>query len=233
MSTDSTQTRVRARIAVAAASITACALYGRAKLLGWGATDEEIASALPGDDLIGHPNVSSTRAITIRRSPGEVWPWIAQLGQGRSGFYSYDFLENLVGCDIHSADRVVLEWQQIQVGDEVHLAPKVGLKVALVEPGHALVLQGSVPLGSAPTYDSTWTFVLREAPDGTTRLLSRERYSYKRWWARLIVEPTEALSFVMSRKMLRGIRDRVERDDLSSRPDEHIDQKELHHVGIH
>jgi hypothetical protein len=213
--------------------MAACAFYGRAKLLGWGASDEEIAASLPGDDLIGDPNLSSTRAITVRRSPDIVWPWIAQIGQKRGGFYSYDFLENLVGCDIHSADRVVPEWQQIQVGDEVHLAPRVALKVVLVEPGHALVLQGSVPLASAPPYESTWAFVLCEAPDGTTRLLSRERYGYKRWWAPLIIEPTAFMSFVMSRKMLHGIRDRAERNALSlSPPDEHVEQKELHRVDI-
>src|SRR6202051_3997020 len=111
-----TQTKTRAAaIAVAASgSIAALALVGRSRLLRWGATDEEIAAAQPGDELIGDAKVTATRAITIRRSPDVVWPWVAQLGQGRGGFYSYDFLENLVGCDIHSADRVVSEWQQVQ-----------------------------------------------------------------------------------------------------------------------
>jgi hypothetical protein len=176
----------------------------------WGASDEEVAGSLPGDELIGDPNVRATRAITVRRSPDAVWPWIAQLGQGRGGFYSYDFLENLVGCDMHSADRVVPEWQQVGVGDEVRLAPKAALHVAIVKLGRALVLQGSVPLGHTPPFEFTWAFVLSEQPDGTTRLLSRERYSYTRWWAPLVVEPTQALSFLMSRKMLLGIRDRAE-----------------------
>jgi hypothetical protein len=206
-------------VPVAACVVAGWVFFGRAKLLGWGASDEEIAGALPGDDLIADPDISATRAITVRRSPDLVWPWIAQLGQGRGGFYSYDFLENLVGCDIHSADSVVAEWQQVQVGDEVRLAPKAALEVALVEPGHALVLRGSVPLGSTPPFDFTWAFVLREAPDRTTRLLTRERYSYKRWWTRLVVEPTEVISFVMSRKMLRGIRARAERGSLLPSPD--------------
>src|ERR1700693_4460803 len=137
-----TQTKTRAAaIAVAASgSIAAWALIGRTRLLRWGATDEEIAAAHPGDDLIGDANVTATRAITIRRSPDVVWPWIAQLGQGRGGFYSYDFLENLVGCDIHSANSVVARWQQVQVGDDVRLAPNAALEVALAEPGHTLVL---------------------------------------------------------------------------------------------
>jgi hypothetical protein len=140
-----------------------------------------------------------------------VWPWIAQLGQGRGGFYSYDFLENLVGCDIHSADRIESEWQDVGVGDQVRLAPKVGLAVAFLERGRSLVLRGGIPVGNtAPPYDFTWAFVLRDEPDGTTRLLVRERYAYTRSWAWLLVEPAEAVSFVMSRKMLRGLRNRTE-----------------------
>jgi hypothetical protein len=208
------------------------ALIGRTRLLRWGATDEEIAASQPGDDLIRDANVSATRAITIRRSPELVWPWIAQLGQGRGGFYSYDFLENLVGFDIHSADRVVPEWQQLEVGDEVRLAPAAGLKVAIVEPGRALVIQGSLPIARTPPFDSTWAFVLCEQPDGTTRLLSRERYGYRRWWAPFVVEPTQAISFVMSRKMLLGIRDRAEGDSLfPALTGESVAHKELHGVG--
>jgi hypothetical protein len=204
-----TRTRSGA-FAIAVAVGGALALAGRTRFLRWGATNEEIAASQPGDDLISDANVTATRAISIRRSPDLVWPWIAQLGQGRGGFYSYDFLENLVGFDIHSADHVVPAWQQLEVGDEVRLAATVGLKAAIVEPGRALVLQGQLPLARRPPFDSTWAFIVCEQPDGTTRLLSRERYGYKRWWAPLVVEPTQAISFVMSRKMLLGIRDRAE-----------------------
>jgi hypothetical protein len=204
-----TRTRSGA-FAIAVAVGGALVLAGRTRFLRWGATNEEIAASQPGDDLISDANVTATRAISIRRSPDLVWPWIAQLGQGRGGFYSYDFLENLVGFDIHSADHVVPAWQQLEVGDEVRLAATVGLKAAIVEPGRALVLQGQLPLARRPPFDSTWAFIVCEQPDGTTRLLSRERYGYKRWWAPLVVEPTQAISFVMSRKMLLGIRDRAE-----------------------
>jgi hypothetical protein len=142
----------------------------------------------------------------------QVWPWIAQLGQGRGGFYSYDALENLVGCDIHSADRVVPEWQDLKVGDQVHLHPEVELGVAVVEPCRALVLRGGVPMGAVPPpYDFTWAFVVGEQPDGTTRLLVRERYTYTQRWAPFLVEPVAVVAFVMSQRMLRGIRDRAER----------------------
>jgi hypothetical protein len=184
----------------------------RFRYLTWGATDQEVGDPLAGDDLISNVDMVATRAIAIRASPDRVWPWIAQLGQGRGGFYSYDWLENLVGCDIHSSDRILPEWQDIEVGAEIRLAPQVGLVVAFVEHGRSLVLRGGIPMGKrAAPYDFTWAFTLREEPDETTRLLVRERYVYTRAWARLIVEPTEVLSFVMSQKMLRGIRDRAER----------------------
>jgi hypothetical protein len=171
-----------------------------------------VSDFLPGDDLIPNADMIATRAITIRAGAEHVWPWIAQLGQGRGGFYSYDRLENLVGCNIHSSDRILLELQDIKVGDEIRLAPQVGLLVAFVEQGRSLVLRGGIPMGKrAAPYDFPWAFALREEPGETTRLLVRERYVYTRAWARLIVEPTELLSFAMSQKMLRGIRDRAER----------------------
>jgi hypothetical protein len=186
-------------------------LAARRRQLSWGATEEESKGPLPGDGLIQNADLTATRAITIRAAAAQVWPWIAQLGQGRGGFYSYDFLENLVGCDIHSADRIAPEWQDVEVGDEVRFAPEVGLAVASLEQGRSLVLRGGVPIGNTPPpYDFTWAFVLRDGPDKSTRLLVRERYAYKHPWARLIVEPTEMLSFVMSQKMLRGIRSRAE-----------------------
>jgi hypothetical protein len=193
-------------------AVAAYIRFARPRQLRWGATDQESGRSLPGDDLIDNPDLTATRAITVGTSAEQVWPWIAQLGQGRGGFYSYDALENLVGCDIHSADQIVPEWQAITVGDQVKLHPEVGLGVAMVEQGRALVLRGGVPMGAAPPpYDFTWAFVVREQPDGTTRLLVRERYAYIQQWAPLLVEPVAAVSFMMSQRMLRGIRDRAER----------------------
>jgi hypothetical protein len=179
--------------------------------LRWGATGQEADGCLPGDDIIATPDLTATRAITIDTPIGQVWPWIAQLGQGRGGFYSYDFLENLVGCDIHSANRIMPAWQDISPGDQIRLAPQVALAVALVERGKSLVLRGGVSTGAiSPPYDFTWAFVVNDEPDGTTRLIVRERYAYTRPWAQFLVETVETVSFVMTQKMLRGIRDRVE-----------------------
>jgi hypothetical protein len=157
-------------------------------------------------------DVSATRAITIVAAADAVWPWIAQLGQGRGGFYSYDWLENLVpGVHIHNADHIVAQWQHLEVGADVRLAPEVPLQVAALEPGRALVLRGSVPMGKIPEpYDFTWAFVLVPQANGTTRLIVRERYAYSRRWGGLIVQPAALVSCLMTPKMLRGLRSRAE-----------------------
>lgn len=121
-------------------------------------------------------------------------------------------LENLAGCNIHSAHRIVAQWQSIDVGATVKLHPDVGLIAAIVEPRRALVLRGGVQMGKTPApYEFTWAFVLRDQANGTTRLVVRERYRYARRWATLIVEPTQLISLVMSWRMLRGIKERAER----------------------
>ena len=153
---------------------------------------------------------TATRAITIDAPAEAVWPWLAQMGQGRGGLYSYDWLENLFGCDIHSADRVVPELQSPAVGDAFRLyregAGPPALTMARVEPGRALVLRGGE--------DYSWAFVLVKVDDHTTRLIARTRsYSDPAWVAPLTgVEP---MHFVMERKMLYGIKERVERGQSS------------------
>jgi hypothetical protein len=197
-------------LALGSASIAVVAL-ARRRYLHWGSTTEELEMALPGDELVPNANITATRAISVAAPADDVWQWIAQLGQGRGGFYTYDFLENLAGCDIHSADGIVPEWQSISVGDEVKLHPDIGLRVALLDPGTALVLRGGIPMGPvAPPYDCTWAFTVHAQENGTTRLVVRERYVYTRWWSSLLVEPVQLISFVMSQRMLRGIKHRTE-----------------------
>ena len=211
------RTRLRSRrrslrVAVVLIAVVAAGPMIRSRLLRWGATPGEVTRPLPGDELVPRPDLSATRALTIDAPARLVWPWVAQLGQGRGGFYSYDALENLVGCDIHSADRVVEEWQGIAVGDEVRLHPEMALTVARVDAGRALVLRGAVPAGRGPApYDFTWSFVVEHGPANTTRLVVRERYGYTRSSAAWLVEPVAVVSWVMSQRMLRGIRDRAER----------------------
>lgn len=174
--------------------------------LRWGATDEEIEQPLPGDELAPHPKLRATHAITINAPAADVWPWLVQMGQDRGGFYSYTWLENLVGCDMHNADEVVSEWQELKVGDNVWLHPKAPpTKVAAIEPGHAIVLKG-------------WgAFVLKSIDEKTTRLIIRSQGDYEPdlknpvlnflLW-RVVFEPAH---FVMERKMLLGIKERAEK----------------------
>ena len=206
--------RVRLGRLTLVAVIVSTALAGvllRRRLIRWGATDAELELTLAGDELLPAVNVASTRSITINASAEQVWPWLVQLGQGRGGFYSYDFLENLVGLDINSADRIRPQWQQLTVGSSVRLAAQVALTVAVLDPGRALVLRGGVPVGSAPVpYEFTWAFTLRPGRAETTRLVVRERYCYARRWAGVVVQPAELVSCVMSPRMLRGIKCRAE-----------------------
>jgi hypothetical protein len=200
------------RAAAAGSGATVTAVLLRKRLLWWGSSPEEIGAALPGDDLLSRADMTATRAITIDSDAATVWPWLIQIGQGRGGFYSYDVLENLIGCDIHSTNEIVTEWQHLNVGDQVRLHPTIALTVAQVDPGRALVLRGGVPIGKTQApFDFTWAFVVTTASGATSRLVVRERYRYLKRWAALIVEPTGLVSFVMTQRMLHGIARRAER----------------------
>ncbi|MDQ3862665.1 MAG: hypothetical protein M3317_04045, partial [Actinomycetota bacterium] len=141
----------------------AYAFFIRPWHLRWGATGEETEKPLPGDDLVPDPAIESTRAITINVPEAEVWPWVMQLGQSRGGLYSYDFLENLAGLDIHSVDGIVEELQDLEAGDLVRLAPErfgpeAGFRVVGLDPPRALLLH-------QPTDPDTRRPVDRGAPD--------------------------------------------------------------------
>ncbi len=189
----------------------------------WGATDDKIRRTLPGDELVPQPKWSYTQAVTIRAPAAEVWPWLAQIGQGRGGFYSYEWIENLVGCDIHNADRIIPEFQNLHVGDGVQLAAMMpGIPVAIVEPERALVLYSDTRAGGSPIptlkspgdfWATTWAFFLDETGDGATRLIARFKSDYndtllnKLMFGLPILEP---ISSLMQRKMLLGIQQRAE-----------------------
>jgi hypothetical protein len=189
---------LRALTALGAAAPLAYALAIRPRLLRWGATGEEVRKPLPGDELVFDPASVATRAVTVNAPVEAVWPWLAQIGQDRGGFYSYEWLENLAGCRLRNAERIHPEWQDRAVGETVLLHPARGLKLARFEPNRILALEG-------------WgSFVLEPVDEQTTRLIARS--PTPRGWAALAgLLFWEVPHFVMERKMLLGIKERAER----------------------
>ncbi|HKG92402.1 MAG TPA: hypothetical protein VKA84_10940 [Gemmatimonadaceae bacterium] len=173
----------------------------------WGATPDECRRRLPGDELVPLPDWSYTHAITIDAPRSAVWPWLVQLGQGRGGFYSYEGLENLCGCDIHNVSEIRPELQRLRPGDKLRMhARSPGAPVRIVEPGHALVL-GAPPAGDGS--GATWAFRLLSGPGESTRLIERGRNRVgKGLLAKLAFGPylIDPVGFVMSKRMLRTIK---------------------------
>jgi hypothetical protein len=174
----------------------------------WGATQEELRLRLPGDELVPKPEWSYNHAVSIRAPRSAVWPWLVQLGQGRGGFYTYEGLENLVGCRIRNVLEIRQELQRLAVGDVIvtHGRSGFGPKVTRLDPERALVLGGPPNSKGSQT---TWAFHLRDGPDETTRLLERGRsVAGKGLLEKLGAGPylIEPIGFVMSRKMLRTIK---------------------------
>ena len=195
----------RGRTAALALVAAVGALYPllRRPIRTWGATSEEAASRLPGNELLENPDGVSTRAITIDAPAASVWPWLAQMGPSpRGGAYTYDWIENLLGLDMHSVDCVLPEFQHPEVGDAIGLGSN-RMRLELVEPGRVLAWRSE-------DGNWVWTFVLAER-GGTTRLISRNRFHLPTLAARIGMLPMEPGSLLMERRMLRGIKGRAER----------------------
>ena len=202
---------------VGAFAIAGCVIFSptlRSWYRKWGATTREVMASLPGDSLIPLPSLDCTRAITILAPSEDVWPWLAQMGQGRGGLYTYQRLENLVGCEMANADRVIPEYQDLNVGDKVKLGPDgyPSFDVNAVDVGTSLVLYGAGGKEQAAQITSLWTFFLHPVDRNTTRLIIRSRTQYEPTFANRLIWRvfTDPISFVMERKMLQGIKIRAE-----------------------
>jgi hypothetical protein len=194
---------LRRTVLLAAALGALYARFVRPPVLTWGATESEAAARLPGDELLEEADGLATRAIEIDAPAAAVWPWIAQMGPApRGGAYTYDWIENLFGLNMASAERVLPEFQHPEVGDTIGYGPNV-MRVERVEPERVLAWRSE-------DGNWVWTFVL-EARDGGTRLISRNRFRLPTLGARLGMIPMEPASLLMERKMLRGIKERAER----------------------
>jgi hypothetical protein len=184
--------------------------------LNWGATGDEAGALLPGDELLAKPAIVTTRAVSVDAPAEAIWPWLVQMGPGRGGAYTYDWIENLFGLGMHSADTILPEFQDLKPGDAQRLGARGPvLRVAVLEPRRTLVLRSD---------DGNWVWAFALVPGGAaTRLISRNRIAAPDGPAvtRLVYEYVmEPGSLVMERKMLLGIKERAER---LSRTDRDVD----------
>jgi len=191
----------------------------RPRMLRWGTTPTEASHAMAGDELISNTILVSTRAISIDVGPEKVWPWLAQMGQGRGGFYSYDWLENLAGMNIHNSDQIIPELQNIKPGDLIPFWRGAGVNVVFAEPLHLLVLAGTInkPKGDAAGSDEvggTWVFALEEITTEVTRMIVRSRVAKFQpvWLSAFLMFLLEPMHFIMERKMLLCIKEQAEKE---------------------
>ena len=195
---------LRAGAVVAGAAALVYFRFLRDWHLHWGATPAEARGEVAGDDLMPRPDIVATRAVEIDAPPSAVWPWLVQMGPGRGGAYTYDWIERRLGIDIRNTDRIIPEFQGLKVGDEIPM-PGYAMRVERLDPERALVVRST-------NRAWVWSFELRPA-GGHTRLISRNRFDtaalpVKDKLAYPLVEPG---SWVMERKMLRTIKERAER----------------------
>ena len=201
-------------------NLVATPFIGRRRLR-WGTVGTEPTDSLPGDEFVPEPKWSYTLGIAVDAAPEDVWPWIAQLGQGRGGFYTYQTLENIAGCRITNTTEILPDHQHPAVGEDIYLHPTASkMRIEIVDPPNALVLVSSLAdMGVEESRGvSTWQFAVSPGPDGGSRFLTRGRYDYASdWKSRRAFGrfPLEVISFVMSRKMMLEVKRLAERDSES------------------
>jgi hypothetical protein len=198
--------RVLALLALLGLVMAGYVLWARPYQLHWGATDEEIQRPMPGDELKANPSFLATRAITIAGTPEQIWPWLLQMGYTRAGFYGYDIVENLGSPrGLRSADTILPEFQNLRVGDAVPISPAGGMVFYAIEPPRYLIWSGGSDYGG-------FTWALYPVDANYTRLVSRIRWSY-RWTQPALLSLdvlTEFTDHLAVRKILQGVKDRVE-----------------------
>jgi hypothetical protein len=173
----------------------------------WGTTSSDLTRVMPGDSLIVDPTYSGTMTVIVNAGPEHIWPWLMQMGYQRGGLYSYDWLDRLFGfLDRPSASRILPEFQHLAVGDEIPLGRGPGWPVAVMEPRRALVLD----MRNMGGFDWVWQFGLYTVDEKRTRLVSRSRVRTQTVWSRLFTYAIEPAGFLMTRRMLLGLKARAE-----------------------
>ena len=191
----------------------------------WGLSLADAHRQYPGDELVRTPRWSWTHGIETAAEPQAVWPWIAQIGATRGGFYSYQWLENLVGCEVHNAEAIHPEWE-MKLGDELYVHPKApALKIAALERGRWLVAHGpadqEAKAAGRPWVAVSWLFYVEPIEGGKSRCISRYRADYSDdLRTRVSFGPSllEPIGFAMDRRMLLGVKERAERSHVRALP---------------
>ena len=188
----------------------------RPRILRRGATVEESKRKFPGDEITPPKNSRSTMATTISAKPKEIWPWLVQVGWGKAAFYSYNKIEKLFGLDLHNADRIHPEWQNLKVGDTVWMGhPRMKFlfpetKVHSIDPNKSLVFAIYHPKGTQGKPSGAWSFVLEQIDENTTRLLVRLQLDTSDLLPRLVhyffLEPAHC---VMQKGVFNGLKTRL------------------------
>jgi hypothetical protein len=177
----------------------------------WGATPSDIARVMAGDGLLVDPTYSGTLAVIVNAPPEHIWLWLVQIGYQRGGLYSYDWLDRLFGyLDRPSATRILPEFQHLAVGDVIPLGRGPSWPVAAIETNRALVLD----MRNMGGIDWVWQFGLYPIGGTQTRLVSRSRVRVHAVWARLLTHAIEPAGFLMTRRMLLGLKQRAEAEPL-------------------
>lgn len=234
--------RIRMSLAVLGTLIAGYLLFIRPWYRRWGTTDAELKQPMPGDDQVTQPNHQATHAVTITARPEQIWLWLVQMGQGRGGLYSYAWLENMAGLQFKNADQIIPEYQHLEVGDIIAAEPGgSGFRVAAIDPNRSLILvirdmdpgeRGRLDeielatLNRPGSVALTWVFLLQPLDQEHTRLIVRWQARYSLKWPRdredlraapllLLMDAfIDPIEFLMTRKMLLGIKQRAERTPI-------------------
>ncbi|MGE3076597.1 MAG: SRPBCC family protein [Dehalococcoidia bacterium] len=200
----------RKQLAVGAVA-AAVTLFGAVRRFGdwqrhWGATDDELLRILPGDGRVPDPVYVTTRAITVDAEPRDIFPWLVQMGKGRGGLYSYDFLDRLFGIlDAPSAKVILPEFQDLQPGDEIPVGKGGNFPVADLRRDEFLLLAGEAD-GAA----WTWSTALYPMAGGKTRIVTRNTGRGGPFDRRMLMGIVDIAAFIMVRRWLKVLKQRGE-----------------------
>ena len=178
----------------------------------WGSTSAERDKLYAGDSIVAKPEYISTIAVTINKSPSEIWPWIVQMGKNKAGFYSYTWLENIFGCKLHNADRIHPEWQDTREGDYEPVCASAekkkmpGWTIIKLIPNKAFVYKISS--------DSSWMmgYYVDSINENRSRLIARMKYERPKGFGEFVIDKIwmEWAHCLMQKGSINGIKKRVE-----------------------